>query len=126
IVQAQILIAQGYSLNSEEIGIRSQDDITPRGYAIQCRVTTEDPLNNFAPDTGIIDTYRTGSGFGIRLDGGAGFTGAAITPYYDSLLVKVTSHSRTFRDTARKATRALREMEIRGIKTNIPLLINIL
>lgn len=126
IVQTQILIADGYRLDSDQIGIRSQDDIQPRGYAIQCRVTTEDPLNNFAPDTGIIDTYRTGSGFGIRLDGGAGFTGANITPYYDSLLVKVTSHARNFLDASRKASRALKEMEIRGLKTNIPLLINIL
>ncbi len=126
IVQAQILIAAGYSLNSAEIGINSQEDILPRGFAIQCRVTTEDPLNNFAPDTGIIDTYRTGSGFGIRLDGGSGFTGAIITPYYDSLLVKVTSHSRTFEDASKKAVRALKEILIRGVKTNIPLLINIL
>lgn len=126
IVQAQILISAGYPLNSKEIGINSQADIVPRGYAIQCRVTTEDPLNNFAPDTGIIDTYRTGSGFGIRLDGGSGFTGANITPYYDSLLVKVTSNSRTFEDAAKKASRALKEILIRGVKTNIPLLINIL
>ncbi|WP_347176187.1 pyruvate carboxylase [Tissierella sp. Yu-01] len=126
IVQTQILIAEGYALNSPEIGIYSQDDISPRGFAIQCRVTTEDPLNNFAPDTGIIDTYRTGSGFGIRLDGGSGFTGANISPYYDSLLVKVTSHSRTFDDAAKKAIRALKEILIRGVKTNIPLLINIL
>src|SRR5699024_8726228 len=95
IVQSQILIADGYRLDAKEIGINSQDDIALRGFAIQCRVTTEDPLNDFAPDTGIMDSYRTGSGFGIRLDGGAGFTGANITPYYDSLLVKVTSHSRT-------------------------------
>ncbi len=126
IVQSQILIAQGYALNSPEIGINSQDDISPRGFAIQCRVTTEDPLNNFAPDTGIIDTYRTGSGYGIRLDGGSGFTGANISPYYDSLLVKVTSYSRTFEDAAKKQIRALKETTIRGVKTNIPLLINIL
>lgn len=126
IVQLQILVAQGYALDSKEIGINSQDDIVPRGYAIQCRVTTEDPLNNFAPDTGIIDTYRTGSGFGIRLDGGSGFTGANISPYYDSLLVKVTSWSRTFEDAAKKANRALKEIKIRGVKTNIPLLANIL
>ena len=126
IVQSQILIAQGYALNSPEIGIKSQDDIVTRGYALQCRVTTEDPLNNFAPDTGVIDTYRTGSGFGIRLDGGSGFTGANISPYYDSLLVKVTSYSRTFEDTAKKQIRALKETRIRGVKTNIPLLMNIL
>ncbi|MFA7412398.1 MAG: pyruvate carboxylase, partial [Tissierellaceae bacterium] len=126
LVQAQILVAQGYSLDSDEIGIKSQEDIEPRGYSIQCRVTTEDPLNNFAPDTGNIDIYRTGSGYGIRLDGGSGFTGANISPYYDSLLVKVTSHSRTFEDAARKVSRALRELKIRGVKTNVPFLINVL
>ena len=81
IVQCQILAAEGYRLDSDRIGINGQDDIKPRGYAIQCRVTTEDPSNGFAPDTGIIDGYRTGSGFGIRLDGGNGFSGAHITPY---------------------------------------------
>jgi len=91
IVQSQILIAQGYSLDSKEIGIFSQEDVKPRGFAIQCRVTTEDPSNSFAPDTGKIDVYRTGSGFGIRLDGGNGFSGAVISPYYDSLLVKNNS-----------------------------------
>lgn len=87
IVQAQILIAMGYSLDSEEIGINSQSDIKMNGYSIQCRVTTEDPLNNFMPDTGHINLYRSSSGFGVRLDGGNGFTGAVISPYYDSLLV---------------------------------------
>ena len=126
IVQSQILIAEGYSLDSDEIGIKGQENIEVRGYAIQCRVTTEDPLNNFAPDTGDIDIYRTGSGFGIRLDGGSGFTGANISPYYDSLLVKVTSWSRTFEDTTRKVKRALKELKVRGVKTNIPFLINVL
>lgn len=126
IVQTQILIAEGHSLDSKEIGIKSQDDVELRGYAVQCRITTEDPLNNFAPDTGVIDTYRTGSGFGIRLDGGSGFTGANISPYYDSLLVKVTAWSRTFEDATRKVGRALREQKIRGVKTNIPFLINVL
>lgn len=126
IVQSQILIAQGYPLSSEEIGIKSQDDIKPRGYAIQCRVTTEDPSNQFAPDTGRIDVYRTGSGFGIRLDGGNGFTGSVISPYYDSLLVKVTSHSRTFEDAIRKSIRSIKELSISGVKTNTGFLINVL
>lgn len=126
IVQSQILIAQGYRLDSDEINIKDQDDIEVNGYSIQCRVTTEDPQNNFAPDTGIIDTYRTGSGSGIRLDGGSGFTGASISPYYDSLLVKVISWSRTFEDAAKKASRALKEIKIRGVKTNIPFLINVI
>ncbi len=126
IVQSQILIAEGYTLDSNEIGIRSQSDINPRGCAIQCRVTTEDPANNFAPDTGKIDVYRTGSGFGIRLDGGNGFTGAVISPYYDSLLVKTTAWSRTFADAVRKATRAIKEIKISGVKTNVDFLINVL
>ncbi|KNF10010.1 pyruvate carboxylase Pyc [Gottschalkia purinilytica] len=126
LVQNQILVAQGCRLDSDEIGIKSQDDIKPRGYSIQCRVTTEDPLNNFAPDTGTIDLYRTGSGLGVRLDGGNGFTGSVITPYYDSLLVKMISYGRTFEDAIRKVKRSLRETKIRGVKTNIPFLINVL
>ncbi|EYE87403.1 hypothetical protein Q428_13515 [Fervidicella metallireducens AeB] len=126
IVQAQIMIAQSYPLNSKEIGIYSQCDVIPRGYSIQCRVTTEDPSNNFAPDTGKIDVYRTGSGYGIRLDGGNGFTGAVISPYYDSLLVKVTSWSRSFEDAAKKSIRSLKELTISGVKTNIDFLINVL
>ncbi len=126
IVQCQILAAEGYRLDSDRIGINGQDDIKPRGYAIQCRVTTEDPSNGFAPDTGIIDGYRTGSGFGIRLDGGNGFSGAHITPYYDSLLVKVTAWGRTFDDTIAKALRALDEAKIKGVKTNIGFIMNVL
>jgi len=126
IVQSQILIAQGYSLSSDKIGISSQDAIKPRGYSIQCRVTTEDPSNNFAPDTGKIDTYRTSSGFGIRLDGGNGYTGSTISPYYDSLLVKIVSWSRTFEDAARKAIRSIKEMSVKGVKTNDAFLINVL
>ncbi|HSH34996.1 pyruvate carboxylase, partial [Schnuerera sp.] len=126
IVQLQILIAEGYSLDSNEINIKSQKDVQPRGFAIQCRVTTEDPLKNFMPDTGTIDIYRTSSGFGIRLDGGNGFTGGTISPYYDSLLVKVTGWSRTFEDASKKVSRALKEIKIRGVKTNIPFLINVL
>ncbi|HHV64113.1 MAG TPA: pyruvate carboxylase [Peptococcaceae bacterium] len=126
IVQSQILIAQGYALDSPEIGIPSQEAIQPRGYSIQCRITTEDPLSNFMPDTGKIDIYRTSSGFGIRLDGGNGYTGSIITPYYDSLLVKIISYSRTFKDATRKAIRSIREMNIKGVKTNDAFLINVL
>jgi len=126
IVQSQILIAQGYSLDTPEIGISSQEDIKPKGYSIQCRVTCEDPNNQFAPDTGKIDVYRTGSGFGIRLDGGNGYSGSEISPYYDSLLVKVTSLSRTFEDAVRKSIRSLKELKIDGIKTNTGFLINVL
>ncbi|NLM06518.1 MAG: pyruvate carboxylase [Tissierellia bacterium] len=126
LVQSQILIAQGYPLNSPEIGISSQDDIKPRGYAIQCRITTEDPVNQFAPDTGRIDVYRTGSGFGVRLDGGSGFTGSVISPYYDSLLVKITSHGRTFQDAINKSIRSIKELKVSGVKTNSAFLINVL
>ena len=119
IVQSQILIAEGHRLDDKEINIKSQDDIKFNGYAIQCRVTTEDPANNFAPDTGRIDVYRTGSGFGVRLDGGNGFAGSIISPYYDSLLVKVTTHSRSFEDAIKKSIRSLRELKISGVKTNI-------
>ena len=126
IVQSQILIAEGYALDSPEIDIPSQDSILRQGYAIQCRVTTEDPSNDFAPDTGRIDVYRSGSGFGIRLDGGNSSTGSVISPYYDSLLVKVTSHSRNFEDAIRKSIRSLKETTVAGVKTNIGFLINVL
>jgi pyruvate carboxylase len=126
IVQSQILIAQGYRLDSNEISIKSQDDIQPRGYAIQCRITTEDPINNFAPDTGRIEVYRTGSGAGIRLDGGNGFTGSIISPYYDSLLVKLTARARTFKDAIRKSKRSISELKVSGVKTNSSFLLNVL
>lgn len=126
IVQAQILVAQGYPLDSNEIGIRSQKDVTTRGFAIQCRITTEDPANGFAPDNGTIESYKSASGYGIRLDGGNGFTGAVISPYYDSLLVKVTAYANTFEHARRKAIRSLRETEIKGVKTNIGFLLNVL
>ena len=126
IVQSQILIAEDYALNSPQIGINSQEDVKVNGYSIQCRITTEDPSNNFAPDTGKIEEYRTGSGFGIRLDGGNGFAGAVISPYYDSLLVKNISWSRTFQDAIKKSIRAIEETRITGVKTNIGFLINVL
>lgn len=126
LVRAQILIAEGYPLSDERIGLTCQEDVKMNGYAIQCRVTTEDPTNNFAPDTGRITAYRSGGGFGIRLDGGNAYTGAIISPYYDSLLVKVTSWDNTFPGVCRKARRALSEIHIRGVKTNIPFVTNIL
>lgn len=126
IVQAQLLVAQGYALHSSEIGIPNQDAITMRGYAIQCRVTTEDPANNFAPDTGTIDVYRSSSGNGIRLDSGNAYLGAKISPFYDSLLVKVIAYGLTFEGTVNRGIRALREMKIKGVKTNIGFLINVL
>ena len=126
IVRAQILIAAGHSLSDPEIGLTCQEDLHINGYAIQCRVTTEDPENNFAPDTGKITAYRSGGGFGVRLDGGNATTGTIISPYYDSLLVKVTSWDCTFAATCRKAIRAINEIHIRGVKTNIPFVTNIL
>ncbi|SDB20137.1 pyruvate carboxylase [Eubacterium oxidoreducens] len=126
IVQAQILVAEGYPLDSEEIAIPNQESVHCTGYSIQTRVTTEDPMNNFLPDTGTISVYRTGSGNGIRLDGGNAHTGGKILPYYDSLLVKAISHDRTFEGAVRKSLRAMKEMRIRGVKTNIPFLINVL
>ena len=126
IVRAQILIAEGYELGSDKIGIKSQSDIHFHGHAIQCRITTEDPQNNFAPDTGIIDIYRTSSGNGIRLDGGNSAAGTFISPYYDSLLVKIVSYARTFDETVNKAIRALRETKIKGVKTNVGFILNVL
>jgi len=125
IVATQILVAEGYPLNSKEIDIPSQEAIKCQGYAIQTRVTSEDPTNNFLPDTGKITVYRPSNGHGIRLDGGNANVGAEILPYYDSLLVKVISTDRTFEGAVRKSLRALREMRIRGLKTNIPFLINV-
>ncbi|MDQ0244010.1 pyruvate carboxylase [Bacillus fengqiuensis] len=125
IVQSQILIADGHSLHSDKVGIPTQEKIIVHGYAIQSRVTTEDPQNNFMPDTGKIMAYRSGGGFGVRLDTGNSFQGAIITPYYDSLLVKVTTWALTFEQAAAKMVRNLREFRIRGIKTNIPFLENV-
>ena len=125
LVQSQILIAEGYPLDSPEVNIR-QEEISPRGYAIQCRVTTEDPMNGFAPDTGTITKYNSPGGFGIRLDAGNAFVGAEISPYYDSLLVKVTSWAMRFDDAATKAGRALKEMNVKGVKTNRTFLLNVL
>ena len=126
LVRAQILIAEGYPLSCPDIGLTQQEDLHINGYAIQCRVTTEDPQNNFAPDNGRITMYRSGGGFGVRLDGGNAATGTVISPYYDSLLVKVTAWDNTFPGVCRRAARAIGEVHVRGVKTNIPFLSNIL
>jgi pyruvate carboxylase len=125
IVRSQILIAQGARLDDEEIGIASQADVHTTGFAIQCRVTTEDPTNNFTPDYGRITAYRSSGGLGLRLDGGTTASGAIVTPFYDSLLVKVTTSGRRFRDAALRMERTLQEFRIRGVKTNIPFLLNV-
>jgi pyruvate carboxylase len=122
IVQAQIRIAEGRPLSDPEVGIPPQEEIVPRGFAIQCRITTENPAHNFIPDHGRIAAYRSASGFGIRLDAGSAFAGAVITPFYDSLLVKVTSWGRTFPGAVRRMLRTLAEFRVRGLATNIPFL----
>jgi len=126
IVRAQILIAAGKPLSYPEIGLNCQEDVKVHGYAIQCRVTTEDPANNFSPDNGRITAYRSSGGFGVRLDGGNAAAGTVISPYYDSLLVKVTCWDNTFPAVCHKATRAINETHVRGVKTNIPFVTNIL
>jgi len=123
IVAAQIQIAAGASL--QELGL-TQDRISIRGFAIQCRITTEDPAKGFQPDTGKIDVYRSAGGNGVRLDGGNGFAGAIISPHYDSMLVKCTCRGSTYEIVRRKMLRALVEFRIRGVKTNIPFLASLL
>ncbi|RED92047.1 pyruvate carboxylase [Marinoscillum furvescens] len=126
IVRSQILIAAGCELSHPQIYIKSQDDIRTRGYAIQCRVTTEDPENGFRPDYGTIIAYRSAGGFGIRLDAGNVYNGVKISPFFDSLLVKVTAKGRTLKGSAQRLHRALREFRVRGVKTNIGFLENVI
>ncbi|MEB5793281.1 pyruvate carboxylase [Staphylococcus hominis] len=126
IVKTQILVADGASLFDERIALPPQEEIQTLGYAIQCRITTEDPTNDFMPDSGTIIAYRSSGGFGVRLDAGDGFQGAEISPYYDSLLVKLSTHAITFKQAEEKMERSLREMRIRGVKTNIPFLVNVM
>jgi pyruvate carboxylase len=125
IVQAQILIEEGKSL-PEATGVASQADVKLNGHALQCRVTTEDPLNNFIPDYGRLTAYRSATGNGIRLDGGTAYAGSVITRYYDSLLVKVTAHAQTPEKAIARMDRALREFRIRGVATNIEFVVNLL
>ena len=126
IVKTQILVADGANLFDERVSMPQQEEIQTLGYAIQCRITTEDPSNDFMPDSGTIIAYRSSGGFGVRLDAGDGFQGAEISPYYDSLLVKLSTHAVTFKQAEEKMERSLREMRIRGVKTNIPFLINVM
>ncbi len=126
LVKAQILVAQGDSLDHPEIGIPTQESVVPFGFALQCRVTTEDPSNKFLPDYGRVSHYRSGAGMGVRLDAGSAFSGAVVHPYYDSLLVKVTARGRRFVDATRRMNRVLQEFRVRGVKTNIPFLIRLM
>jgi pyruvate carboxylase len=125
IVQSQILIAQGHTLHGDKMHLPAQEEVPLHGTALQCRVTTEDPANHFLPDYGKLQTYRSPAGFGIRLDAASAYGGAVITPFYDSLLVKVTSWGRTFPEACSRMDRALREFRIRGVKTNIPFVENV-
>lgn len=126
IVQSQILIAQGHTLFQPPLSLPQQDEMSWRGYAIQCRVTTEDPAQSFMPDTGRILAYRSAGGFGTRLDAGNGFAGAVISPHYDSMLVKISTWALTYEQSAQKMLRNLKEFRIRGVKTNIPFLENVI
>ena len=126
LVKSQILVAQGSKLSDPEIGISGQDDIHTFGFAFQCRITSEDPENKFTPDYGRITHYRSAGGLGLRLDGGPAITGAIITPFYDSLLVKASASGHQFKEAALRMERALQEFRIRGVKTNIPFLLNVI
>ncbi|MBT0961224.1 pyruvate carboxylase [Denitromonas iodatirespirans] len=126
IVKAQIRVTEGARIGDEASGIPAQDKIRLNGHALQCRVTTEDPENGFAPDYGKLTAYRSASGMGVRLDGGTAYAGAVITPYYDSLLVKVTAWGNTAREAASRMDRALREFRIRGVTTNLAFLENVI
>lgn len=125
IVRSQILVAQGHKLSDDLVGLPAQDQIRTSGFAIQCRVTTEDPENQFRPDYGRISHYRSAGGMGIRLDAGSAFSGAVVNPFYDSMLVKCTARGRTLAEAARRMDRCLQEFRIRGVKTNIPFLIRL-
>ncbi len=126
LVKTQLFIAGGYKLSDQQIKITNQEAVKVNGFALQCRITTEDPQNDFKPDYGEITTYRSASGFGIRLDAGSVYQGAIISPFFDSMLVKVTANSRTLDGACRKVRRALAEFRIRGVKTNMLFLDNIL
>jgi pyruvate carboxylase len=125
LVRSQILIAQGHNLQEAPLALPKQECIPLNGAALQCRVTTEDPAKNFAPDYGKISTYRSPAGFGIRLDGGTAYAGATLTPFYDSLLVKTTAWGASLPEACQRMDRALREFRIRGVKTNIPFVENV-
>jgi pyruvate carboxylase len=126
IVRSQILIAQNVPLNDPSIFIQNQDDVKVNGFAIQCRITTEDPENNFKPDYGTLITYRNAGGFGIRLDEGSAYSGMKISPFFDSMIVKVTATGRTLAGAAQRLNRSLREFRVRGVTTNIRFLENVI
>lgn len=126
LVRSQIIIAAGHSLSHPQIFLHSQADVKCNGWAIQCRITTEDPENDFKPDYGTIVAYRNAGGFGIRLDEGSSYSGVRISPFFDSMLVKVSAWSRTLKGATQRLQRTLQEFRIRGVKTNIPFLVNVM
>ncbi|MDP2412565.1 pyruvate carboxylase [Daejeonella sp.] len=126
LIKTQIYIADGYELSSPEIGLPDQAHVMKNGFAMQCRITTEDPSNGFKPDYGTLITYRNATGFGVRLDEGSTYPGMKISPFFDSMLVKVSTQGATLIDAARKMNRALREFRIRGVKNNIQFLENLI
>ena len=126
LVKTQIFVAGGYKLSSKQIKIYGQESLSTYGFAMQCRLTTEDPENNFTPDYGMVTTYRSASGMGIRLDAGSIYQGYNVSPFFDSMLVKVSAHGRTLDGAIRKMLRALKEFRIRGVKTNIYFLQNVI
>jgi len=126
LVRSQIIIAAGHPLSHNQIFIHNQSDVKCSGWAIQCRITTEDPENDFKPDYGTIVAYRNAGGYGIRLDEGSSYSGVKISPFFDSMLVKVSASGRTLKGAAARLKRTLREFRIRGVKTNIPFLINVM
>ncbi|MBN8671818.1 MAG: pyruvate carboxylase [Chitinophagales bacterium] len=126
LIKTQLFIADGYKLSDKEIGLGNQQAIPKNGVAIQCRITTEDPASDFKPDYGTLLTYRNATGFGVRLDEGSSYPGMKISPFFDSMLVKVSTWGNTQQDAAQKMHRALREFRIRGVKNNIPFLENLI
>ncbi|MES2544041.1 MAG: pyruvate carboxylase [Bacteroidota bacterium] len=126
IVRSQILIACGHELSSPGIYILGQESVKCNGFAIQCRITTEDPENNFTPDYGTIIAYRNAGGYGIRIDEGSSYPGVKVSPFFDSMLVKITARGRTLKGTSERLLRTLKEFRIRGVKTNIPFLENLI
>ncbi|MEO5572688.1 MAG: pyruvate carboxylase [Bacteroidia bacterium] len=126
IVRSQILIADGYKLSSPEIDIKSQEQLKCNGFALQCRITTEDPLNDFKPDYGTIIAYRNAGGYGIRIDEGSSYQGVKVSPFFDSMLAKITASGRTLGGASQRMFRTLTEFRIRGVKTNIAFLENVI
>lgn len=126
LIRTQLYIAMGYKLSDDKLALADQQSIKTNGYAIQCRITTEDPVNDFKPDYGTIVTYRNAAGFGVRLDEGSAYPGMKVSPFFDSMLVKVSTHGKSLEEAAYRMDRALREFRIRGVKNNIDFLENLI